>query len=83
MLSSATPPTSHLLPTSFRGVAIAVATLQVKLVGNSLVVEEIFHHHIMRNRSFVQRIDGNGLIDPQHLAQERRKPMEQTVRRVS
>lgn len=83
VLSSATPLTSHLPPTSFRGVAIAVTTLQVELVGDGLVVEEVLHHHIMRHRSLVQLIDGNGLVDSQHLAQEGRKTMEQTVRGVS
>ena len=83
MLSSATPPASPPPPTSFRGVAIAVAALQVELVGDGLVVEEILHHHVVRYRSLVRRIDGDGLVDAQDLAEKRRKPVEQTVRGVS
>ena len=83
VLSSATPPASPLPPTSFRGVAIAIASLQVELIGDDLVVEEILHHHVMCYRSFVRRVDGNGLVDSKHLAQERRKPVEQTVRGIS
>ena len=79
MLSSATPPASPLPPSSLRGVAIAIASLEAELIGDDLVVEEILHHHVMCYRSFVRRVDGNDLVDSKHLAQERRKPVEQTV----
>ena len=79
-------------PTALVRVAVAIAALQVELVVDALVVEQVLHHlrltpaagahHVVCGALLPAGLRHGGLVDAQHLAQQRGQSVEQALRHV-